>query len=213
MPHSSGIERQPSRSSCSPSRSVISGLISSISPESSVSMTTTRRRTPTCGAASPTPSAFRMVSAMSSSSVSILPSIFSTARHLARSVGSPFLRIFSKAIFAGEKAFEKAFSPGPPFLKLSLTYFYICCNTRLKTFPSGKVFAGSQGAFFKKPPVRGTGQRPDPHTLFGLKSTATDTRRVSFGAKSVRTDANSARVRFVSLHLHTMRIRHLPLTR
>ena len=45
---------------------MITGLMASINP-SPQSITTTRRRMPTCGAASPTPSALYIVSAMSSS--------------------------------------------------------------------------------------------------------------------------------------------------
>ena len=55
-----------------PSRKVITGLMSPISPCSSpMSITTARRSTPTWGAARPTPSAAFMVSAKSSNSISI----------------------------------------------------------------------------------------------------------------------------------------------
>ena len=71
-----GTLRQPSSSSCMPSRSTNSGFTSTMSAVGSrpTEMSTTKIRsgTPTCGAASPIPGAAYMVSIMSSMSRSIV---------------------------------------------------------------------------------------------------------------------------------------------
>ena len=97
LPCLPGTDRQPSTQLWLPSLATMTGftIFSGPSPQS---ITTTRRKIPTCGAARPTPGAAYMVSSISSKSVSRRSSNFVTGRHTFRSVGSPSVNIVRRAI-------------------------------------------------------------------------------------------------------------------
>ena len=80
-----------------PSLLVMRGLMSSTGP-SPTSITTARRSTPICGAASPTPSAWYIVSSMSSSSSASRPSNRSTGRQTFLKQGSSLTRMVLSAM-------------------------------------------------------------------------------------------------------------------
>ena len=94
-----GRLKHPSSPVCSPSDSIISGLIIINGPcPSPISMTTIRFKIPTCGAASPTPIASYIVSYISSTNVCILGVISFTSLDVFLKMSSPNTRICRIAI-------------------------------------------------------------------------------------------------------------------
>src|SRR5215213_3619203 len=88
----SGIERQPSSAFALPDVSTISGLITT-SGSPSISITARRSVRPTCGAASPIPRAWCIVSNMSATSERSSSVISPTGTVLCRRIGSPRTRM------------------------------------------------------------------------------------------------------------------------
>ena len=97
LPYLPGLERHPSSPVCVPSDSTMTGLISTLG-SSPVSTTMMRFRTPTCGAASPTPLYSYIVSNMSSISSSIFGVISFTSLHFFSRTLSPTVRTVRIAI-------------------------------------------------------------------------------------------------------------------